>query len=102
MLAPNNSQYNDARDKRRYIFKSSQERFDIVGNLLAAITSMVIANANAASMNVSSRVIAMPRKRNPPSRGSASKSGGKPDAISSARLFIWVRDISAIISCRGS
>jgi hypothetical protein len=51
---------------------------------------MVIANANAASMNVSSRVIAMPRKRNPPNRGSASKSGGKPDAISSARSFIWL------------
>ena len=55
-----------------------------------AITSMVIANANAASMNVSSRVIAMPRKRNPPSRGSASRSGGKPDAISCARSFIWL------------
>jgi hypothetical protein len=51
---------------------------------------MVIANANAASMKVSSRVIAMPRKRNPPSRGSASKSGGKPDVISCARSFIWL------------
>ncbi len=38
-------------------------------------------------MNVSNRVIAMPRKRNPPSRGSASKSGGKPDVISCARSF---------------
>jgi hypothetical protein len=51
---------------------------------------MVIANANAASMKVSSRVIAMPRNRNPPSRGSASKFGGKPDAISCARSFIWL------------
>ncbi len=58
------------------------------GICCVAITSMVIANANAASMKVSSRVIAMPRKRNPPSRGSASKSGGKPDVISCARSFI--------------
>ena len=60
------------------------------GICCVAITSMVIANANAASMKVSSRVIAMPRKRNPPSRGSASKSGGKPDVISCARSFIWL------------
>ena len=39
-------------------------------------------------MKVSSRVIAMPRKRNPPSRGSASNSGGKPDVISCARSSI--------------
>ena len=55
-----------------------------------AITSMVIANANAASMKVSNRVIAIPRNRNPLTRGSAFKSGGKPDAISSARSFIWL------------
>jgi hypothetical protein len=39
-------------------------------------------------MNVSSRVIAMPRNRSPPSRGNESKFGGKPDAISCARSFI--------------
>ena len=60
------------------------------GIYCVAVTSMVIANANAASMKVSSRVIAMPRKRNPPSRGSASRSGGKPDVISCARSFIWL------------
>src|SRR5262249_4511586 len=72
------------------------------GICCVAITSMVIANANAASMKVSSRVIAMPRKRNPPSRGSASKSGGKADPISCALSFIWLGDITAIISWRGS
>jgi hypothetical protein len=51
---------------------------------------MVIANANAASMKVSSRVIATPRKRNPPSRRSASNSGGKPEAMSCARSFIYL------------
>src|SRR5215468_12178461 len=60
------------------------------GICCVAITSMVIANANAASMKVSRRVIAMPRKRNSPSRGSASRSDGKPDAISCARSFIWL------------
>src|SRR5262245_16739672 len=60
------------------------------GICCVAITSMVIANANAASMKVSRRVIAMPRKRNSPSRGSASRSDGRPDAISCARSFIWL------------
>src|SRR5262249_38193852 len=37
---------------------------------------------------VSSRSISILRKRNPRSRGSASKSDGKPNAISCARVFI--------------
>ena len=91
MTAPKDSQHNDARHKRGHIFESREESFDIVGICCVAITSMVIANANAASMKVSSRVIAMPRKRNPPSRGSASNSGGKPDVISCARSCICLR-----------
>ncbi|MBA3650580.1 MAG: hypothetical protein H0W66_03620 [Chthoniobacterales bacterium] len=55
------------------------------GICCAAMTSIVIAKANAASMNVSSRVICMPRNRNPSSRGSASRSGGSADSISSFR-----------------
>jgi hypothetical protein len=39
-------------------------------------------------MNVSNRVICIPRKRNPRSRGSASRSVGSADAISSYRAFI--------------
>src|SRR6266576_1038201 len=39
------------------------------GICCAAITSIVIANAKAASMKVSSRVISKPRRRNPPIRG---------------------------------
>lgn len=58
------------------------------GICCAAITSIVIAKAKAASMKVSSRVIAMPRNRNSPSRGSESKSDGKADAISYAHMFI--------------
>ena len=58
------------------------------GIYCAAIASIVIAKANAASMKVSRRVIPMPRNRNPPSRGSESKSDGKPEAISCARTFI--------------
>jgi hypothetical protein len=88
MTAAKDSQHNDARHKRGHIFESREESFDIVGICCVAITSMVIANANAASMKVSSRVIAMPRKRNPPSRGSASNSRGKPDVISCARSSI--------------
>ncbi len=34
MAAPKDSQHNDARYKRRDVFKSGQERFDIVGDLL--------------------------------------------------------------------
>ena len=34
MAAPKDSQHNDARYKRRHIFKSGEERFDIVGDLL--------------------------------------------------------------------
>ena len=55
------------------------------GICCAAITSIEIANANAASINVSSRVISIPRNRNPRSRGNASKSAGIVDAISSSR-----------------
>ena len=58
------------------------------GTRSAAITIMVTAKANAASMNVSSRVISMPRKRKPSSRGSASRFSGRPDAISSSLLLV--------------
>ena len=58
------------------------------GICCAAITSIVIAKAKAASIKVSNRVISIPRSRNPRSRGSVSKSDGKPDVISSARVFI--------------
>lgn len=34
MAAPKDSQHNDARHKRGHIFESSEERFDIVGDLL--------------------------------------------------------------------
>jgi hypothetical protein len=55
------------------------------GICCAAITSIVIANAKAASMKVSSRVISSPRKRNPPSRGNESRSAGTADVISASR-----------------
>ena len=58
------------------------------GICCAAITSIEIANANAASMNVSSRVICIPRNRNPCNRGNESRSAGTADAISSWRPFI--------------
>ena len=58
------------------------------GICCAAITSIEIANANAASMKVSSRVISIPRNRNPCSRGNASRSAGSADAMSSWRGFI--------------
>ena len=61
------------------------------GICCVAITNMVMAKANAASMNVSSRVISMPRKRNPFSRGNESKSVGNADAISSLRAFTPAR-----------
>jgi hypothetical protein len=54
----------------------------------AAITSMEMAKANAASMNVSSRVISIPRSRNPLSRGSASRFAGIADVISSFLLLV--------------
>jgi len=41
------------------------ERLDIIGICWAAITSIEIAKANAASINVSSRVISIPRNLNP-------------------------------------
>jgi len=58
------------------------------GICYAAMTSILMAKANAASMKVSNRVIAMSRNRNPARRGSASKPDGRLDAISSARLFM--------------
>ena len=67
---------------------AASNAWTLSGICCAEMTSIEIANANAASMKVSSRVIAMPRKRNPPSRGSASNSGGKPDVISCARSCI--------------
>ena len=47
-----------------------------------------IAKAKAASINVSSRVISIPRNLNPRSRGNASKSAGIVDAISTSRSVI--------------
>ena len=46
--------------------------------------------SKAASMDVSSRVICIPRKRNPPSRGSESSSTDSAEGISSCRSFIEV------------
>ena len=60
------------------------------GICCAAITSIEMAKAKAASMNVSSRVICIPRKRNPSSRGRESSSIGNADAISSCRSFTLV------------
>ena len=60
------------------------------GICCAAITSIEIANANAASMKVSSRVICIPRNRNPCSRGNASRSAGSADEMSSWRLFMML------------
>src|SRR4029077_10828552 len=53
------------------------------GICCAAITSIEMANAKAASMKVSSRVICIPRNRNPLSPGSESRSSGNVDEISS-------------------
>ena len=58
------------------------------GICCAAITSIEMANAKAASMKVSSRVISIPRKRNPRSRGNESRSAGNADAMSRWRSFI--------------
>jgi hypothetical protein len=57
------------------------------GICCAAITNIEMANANAASMKVSRRVISNPRKRNPRSCGSASRSAGSADEMSSCRAF---------------
>jgi hypothetical protein len=58
------------------------------GICCAAITSIEIANANAASIKVSSRVIPIPRNRNPRNRGNESRSAGTADPTSSYRSFI--------------
>src|SRR5438132_7061629 len=58
------------------------------GTWFAAITSIEIANANAASIKVSSRVISIPRNRNPRNRGNASRFTGTVEAISSCRSSI--------------
>jgi hypothetical protein len=52
------------------------------------MTSIEIANANVASINVSSRVISVPRNLNPRNRGNASKFAGNADAISSSSPVI--------------
>src|SRR5436305_2663765 len=54
----------------------------------AAITNIEIANANAASMKVSNRVISIPRNRNPRNWGNKSRSVGTADAISWWHRFI--------------
>jgi hypothetical protein len=58
------------------------------GICCAAITSIEIANANAASINVSSRVISIPRNRNPRSLGRSSRFAGTEEAISRWRSFM--------------
>src|SRR5213595_3583665 len=68
--------------------KAARSAWMLSGICCAAITSIEIANANAASMKVSSRVISIPRKRNPPNRGNESRSAGTADAISAWRPFI--------------
>ena len=89
MAPPKDAQHRDAADKGRHILERRQKRLDVIGDLFAAITSIEIANANAASIKVSSRVIAIPRNRNPRSRGNASRLSGSADAISSWRSLIW-------------
>src|SRR6266403_3500643 len=54
----------------------------------AAITSIEIAKANAASINVSSRVISIPRNLNPRSLGRSSRFAGTEEAISCWRSFM--------------
>ena len=61
------------------------------GTRSEAITIMVAAKTKAASMKVSSRVISIPRNLNPRSRGSASRSAGKPEAISSSLVLVLNR-----------
>ena len=58
------------------------------GICCAAITNMVTAKANAASVKVSNRVICMPRSRNPRRRGNESSCAGSADATSSCRSVI--------------
>src|SRR5438270_12897849 len=69
--------------------KAARSAWMLSGICCAAITNIEIANANAASIKVSNRVIAIPRNRNPRSRGNASSSAGNADAISSWRTFIY-------------
>jgi hypothetical protein len=89
MTSPEDSEHDDARDKGGHIPERAQKRIDIVRDLLRSdLTSIEMANAKAASMKVSNRVICMPRKRNPLNRGSASSSVGIADAISSSRSVI--------------
>jgi hypothetical protein len=88
MAPPINSQHRDATDKSRHIFERGQERLDIIGICWAEMTSIEIANANVASINVSSRVISVPRNLNPRNRGNASKFAGNADAISSSSPVI--------------
>src|SRR6266567_3108702 len=63
--------------------KAARSAWILSGICCAAITSIEIANANAASIKVSSRVICIPRNRNPRNRGKESRSAGTADAISS-------------------
>src|SRR6266567_2403096 len=87
MSAPKNSEHDDARDKGRHVFEGGQERFDIVRDALRRDHQHCDCESER-SVKVSSRVISIPRNRNPPSSGSLSKSDGKPDAISRSRSFI--------------
>src|SRR5437899_2249188 len=78
--------------------KAARSAWILSGICCAAITSIEIANANAASIKVSSRVICIPRNRNPCSRGSASRSAGNVDVISSFRLFMRFADQPSTIN----
>src|SRR5260370_12321017 len=72
--------------------KAARSARMLSGICCAAITSIEMANAKAASIKVSSRVICIPRSRNPCSRGNESRSAGIADAISSFRLFMRFAD----------
>jgi hypothetical protein len=96
------SQHDDAGTNAGTFLKAAKSDWISSGICCVAITKMVIANANAASMKVSSRVIAMPRNRNPLSRGSSSRSDDKPDAISRARSFIWLAILPQLSFAGGS
>jgi hypothetical protein len=70
------------------MLEGGQKRRVSSGTRSDAITIMVTAKAKAASIKVSSRVIWMPRNRQPSSRGSSSRFAGNADAISSSRLLV--------------
>jgi hypothetical protein len=88
MAPPKDPQHRDATDKVGTFLNAARTVWILLGICCAAITSIEIANANAASMKVSSRVISIPRKRNPRNRCNESRSAGNADAMSRWRSFI--------------